>query len=132
MPLGTKRLKLFDIVVICLSMMMLIVGFVIPANNAFELATCTLLALIVFPVRYVLWEKSMTDREVFNQWMSMSKIAYYLALILFIMGMWLSFFIPGSSLEFIIRALALVCIIVYGYCEKRVEDEYKGLLRKDG
>lgn len=132
MPLDEKRLKLFDIVAICLSIVMLVVGSVIPANSAFGLATCTLLALIVFPVRYVLWEKSVSNREVSNQWMSMSKIAYYLALVLFIMGMWLSFSIPGSSLEFIIRTLALVCIAVYGYCEKRIEDEYKGLLRKDG
>ena len=55
--------------------------------------------------------------------MLMTCITYFLALALFIMGMWVSFLIPDGSLQYIIEALAIACGAVYDRFENRIENE---------
>ena len=119
-----KRLKAFDIALIILAIVMLFIGVAtFPGNNVYVVAACTLLSLIVFPIRYALWRKSVSHYAISKLLMLLACITYFLALALFIMEIWSSFLIPNGSLQYILGALVIASLAAYGHFEKRVEGE---------
>ena len=118
------RLQVFDVALIILAIVMLFIGVAtIPVNNVYVVVACTILSLITFPIRYALWRKSVSHYAIPKWLIPMACITYFLALALFIIGMWVSFLIPDGSLQYIIEALALACTAVYDRFEKRIENE---------